>query len=74
MEQIINSDSAWSEIKTCLLNACDTVCGWTRGGKPKRKETWWWNDEVDSIIKEKRRLWRVEIKKSIFRQKGRQSS
>ena len=26
-----NSDSAWSEIKTCLLNACDTVCGWTWG-------------------------------------------
>ena len=48
-----NSDSAWSEIKTCLLNACDTVCGWTQGGKPKCKETWWWNDEVDSTIKEK---------------------
>ena len=42
-----NSDSAWTEIKTCLLNACDTVCGWTRGGKLKCKETWWWNDEVD---------------------------
>ena len=53
-----NSDSAWTEIKTCLLNACDTVCGWTWGGKLKCKETWWWNDEVDSIIKEKRRLWK----------------
>ena len=53
-----NSDSAWTEIKNCLLNACNTVCGWTWGGKPKRKETWWWNDEVDSIIKEKRRLWK----------------
>ena len=42
-----NSDSAWTKIKTCLLNACDTVCGWTRGGKLKCKETWWWNDEVD---------------------------
>ena len=30
------------------------MCSWTRGGKPKRKETWWWN-EVDSTIKEKRR-------------------
>ena len=34
------------------------LCGWTRGGKPKRKETWWWINEVDSIIKEKRRLWK----------------
>ena len=30
------------------------MCSWTRGGKPKRKETWLWN-EVDSTIKEKRR-------------------
>ena len=52
-----NSDIAWTEIKTCLLNACDTACDWTRGGKPKRKETWW-NDEVDSTIKEKIRLWK----------------
>ena len=28
------------------------------GAKPKRKETWWWNDEVDLTIKEKRRLWK----------------
>ena len=48
-----NSGSAWTEIKTCLLNACDTVCGWTQSGRPKCKETWWWNDEVDSTIKGK---------------------
>ena len=30
------------------------LCNWTQGGKPKRKETWLWN-EVDSTIKEKRR-------------------
>ena len=23
-----------------------------------RKETWWWNDEVDAAIKEKRRAWK----------------
>ena len=49
-----NSDGAWTEIKTCLLNACDIIFGWTLGGKLKHKETWWWNDEVDSSIKEKR--------------------
>ena len=48
-----NSDSAWIEIKTCLLNACDIIFGGTLGGKPKHKEMWW-NDEVDSAIKEKR--------------------
>ena len=52
-----NSDIAWTEIKRCLLNACDTVSGWTWGGKPIRKETWW-NDEVDSTMKEKRQFWK----------------
>ena len=36
-----NSDSAWIEMKTCLFNACNAVCDWKRGGKPKRNETWW---------------------------------
>ena len=52
-----NSDSAWTKIKNCLLNACNTVCGGTEGGETKHKETWWWNDEVNSTIKEKRQLW-----------------
>ena len=51
-------DSAWTEIKSCLLAASDSACGWTSGNKPKRKDTWWWNDEVDFAIKEKRRLWK----------------
>jgi len=51
-------DRAWDEIKSCLLVTCDSTCGWTKGGKPKRNETWLWNDEVDTVIKEKRRLWK----------------
>ena len=45
-------------MKTCLFNACNTVCDWKRGGKPKRNETWWWNYEVNSTIKEKKQLWK----------------
>ena len=45
-------------ISQCLLEASETVCGWTSGGPPKQKETWWWNDEVDFHIKEKRRCWK----------------
>ena len=49
----------WNEIKDCLLKAVDQVCGWTRGGSVRHTETWWWNDEVDQYIKEKRRIWKI---------------
>ena len=47
-----------NEIKSCLLEACDKVCGWTRGGKQQKRKTWWWNDYVDEVIKQKRKLWK----------------
>ena len=48
----------WNKIKKSLLNACDKVCGSTRGGIQIKRETWWWNDSVNEVIKEKRRLWK----------------
>ena len=35
------------------------TCRWTRGGCPWHKETWWWNNEVDNVIKEKRKAWKL---------------
>ena len=49
---------AWNEVKTCLLSACDTVCGWTKGSVLIRHETWWWNEEVEECIFKKRKLWK----------------
>ena len=51
-------NESWIELKSCLTNACDTVCGWTKGGGSFRRETWWWNDEVEASIQEKRKLWK----------------
>ena len=45
-------------LKENLLGAADAVCGWTRG-PPKKVETWWWNDEVDAAVAEKKRLLQV---------------
>jgi len=27
--------------------------------KPGKGLTWWWNDDVESAVKEKRKLWKV---------------
>ena len=41
------------------MNGVDEVCGWTLGGRVRHSETWWWNDEVNVYIKDKRRLWKL---------------
>ena len=48
-------EGKWARLKDNLLNAADETCGWTKGPS-KRRETWWWNKEVDKAVKEKRRL------------------
>ena len=51
----VEVDSAWEYIKNGLLKAADEICGWTQGGCPqhKKKQNWWWNNEVDNAVKEK---------------------
>ena len=33
----------------------DKSCGWTKGA-PKHRVKWWWNDDVDLAVKQKRDL------------------
>ena len=47
-------ESAWSVLKNTLLETASEVCGFTRNHQWK-KETWWWNDRVDTAITEKRK-------------------
>ena len=48
-------ESAWESIKNGLLEVADEICGWTRSGFPRHKETCWWNNDVDNAVKEKRK-------------------
>ena len=51
-------ESIWTEIKSCLINVCDSVCGWTKGNCKQERETWWWDETVESLVKQKRKLWK----------------
>ena len=42
-----NVNDSWENIKSCLLNACDKICVWTKGA-PWHRETWWWDDTVNN--------------------------
>ena len=40
-----------------MLDTTENVCGRTKG-PAQRKATWWWDEDVINVIKEKRRLWK----------------
>ena len=57
-----------------MMVASDQTCGWTKH-PPRQKEVWWWNDKVDYIIREKKRLWKEwksESNKILYLAEGQQ--
>ena len=56
-----NVEGMWKGLKECLLEVSDEVCGRTK--RPaKRRQTWWWNEDVAKAVEEKRRLYKVWYK------------
>ena len=51
-------EEVWRGFKCGLLETADKVCGQIKG-RPKHRETWWWNDEVEQVVEEKRRHFKV---------------
>jgi len=50
-------EGIWQGLKRCLLEGADEVCGRTK--RPAvHVETWWWNNEVDVVVKEKRAMFK----------------
>ena len=48
----------WCGLKRKLLDVASEVCGYTKG-KPRHFETWWWNKNVDVVVRRKRELFRI---------------
>ena len=40
------------------LEVADEVCGRTKGNQ-RHSQTWWWNDDIAQVIKEKQRLYKL---------------
>ena len=55
----------WLKMVTCVRKVASEVLGVSRGGKQEEKDTWWWNDEVQRAIKEKKKCFkRLHLNKS----------
>ena len=48
----------WEKMTTNIRKLASEVCGVTKGSGGKAKDTWWWNEEVQQAIKEKKECYR----------------
>ena len=70
-------NGGWNEFRDNILEAGKTVCGITSGNILKKRETWWWNQEVQKAIREKRKAFKIWQKdeqpgsREIYREKKR---
>ena len=49
-----DAEEMWLKMATCVRKVASEVFGVSRGGKKEMKDTWWWSDEVQRAIKEKK--------------------
>ena len=55
-EEDINN--MWEKMATNIRNVASEVYGVTKGSGGEAKDTWWWNEEVQRAIKEKKECYR----------------
>ncbi|XP_078172001.1 uncharacterized protein LOC144566019 [Carex rostrata] len=48
----------WEEMATCVRKVAMEVFGVTRGNKREPKDTWWWNEDMQKAIKEKKECYK----------------
>jgi hypothetical protein len=51
-------NNIWKEMTTHIRKVAIEVFGVTRGNKCKPKDTWWWNDDVQNAINEKKKCYK----------------
>jgi hypothetical protein len=53
-----DANSMWMKMSTCIRKVVSEGSRVTKGGKRETKETWWWNEKVENVIKEKKECFR----------------
>ena len=58
LSQTSTVDECWTSLKDKLLQATKQVCG-VSSNHPWRRQTWWWNNQVEEAVREKRRCFKL---------------
>jgi hypothetical protein len=53
-----DADNIWKEMVTHIWKVAIKVFGVTRENKRKPKDTWWWNDDIQKAINEKKEYYK----------------
>ncbi|XP_071674469.1 uncharacterized protein [Lolium perenne] len=53
-----DANMMWTSMTTCLRKVVVEEFGVTKGSRREAKDTWWWNDEVQKVIREKKDCFR----------------
>jgi hypothetical protein len=48
----------WKKMATCIQKVVSRVYGTTKGSWGEAKDTWWWNEKIQTTIKEKKKCYR----------------
>ena len=49
-----DANNTWEKMATCIRKVAAEVLGVTKASKGATKETWWWNEDVQKALKEKK--------------------
>jgi hypothetical protein len=61
-----DANSMWMKMSTCIRKVNLEEFGVIKGGKRETKETWWWNEKVQNVIKEKKECFRrIHLDRSV---------
>ena len=58
VEKPAGVEDVWKNFKECLIEDSVEVCGETRGMR-RYKESWWWNEKIAALVKEKQHLFKL---------------
>jgi len=53
-----DANNMWINMTSCIRKIATEELGVTRGGRRETKDTWWWNENVQKAIKEKKECFR----------------
>jgi hypothetical protein len=56
--ECVDADNMWKEMMTHIRKMGIEVLRVTRGNKREHKDTWWWNDDVQNVINEKKECYK----------------
>ena len=52
------TEGGWEMLRDSILEVGKEMCGETTGNFRCRRETWWWNERVQQLIREKKKAYK----------------